>query len=99
VFACLNVKRTAVGLTFSTAAVEPSAFFIHDGTDGTRSLLSRTSWYQNTMSSAVNGVPSDHFEPGRSLIVHCLKSFDDSQPAAILGSILPPSGECRARAS
>ena len=99
VFACLNVKRAAVGLTFSTTAVEPSAFFIHEGTAGTRSLLSSTSWYQNTMSSAVNGAPSDHFAPGRSLIVHCLKSFDDSQPAAIFGSILPPSGEWRTSAS
>ena len=45
------------------------------------------------MSSAVNGAPSDQWEPGRSLIVHCLKSFDDYQPAAILGSIFPPSGE------
>ena len=96
---CLNVQRAAVGLTFSTTAGVPSAFFIHEGIDGTRSLLSSTSWYQNTMSSAVNGAPSDHFEPGRSLIVHCLKSFDDSQPAAILGSILPPSGECRTSAS
>ena len=62
-------------------------------------MFRRTSWYQNTMSSAVNGAPSDHLAPGRSLIVHCLKSFDDSQPAAIFGSILPPSGEWRTSAS
>ena len=71
----------------------PSAFFIHEGSDGTRSLFSSTSLYQNTTSSEENGAPSDQCEPGRSLIVHCRKSFDDSQPAAILGSIFPPSGE------
>ena len=77
----------------------PSAFFIQEGSDGTRSLFSSTSLYQNTMSSAVNGAPSDHLAPGRSLIVHWRKSFDDSQPAAIFGSIFPPSGECRTSAS
>jgi hypothetical protein len=51
------------------------------------------------MSSAVNGAPSDHLAPERSLIVHTRKSFDDSQLAAIFGSILAPSGENRTRAS
>jgi hypothetical protein len=99
VLGCLKVHRAAVGLTFSTTAGVPSAFFIHDGSEGVRSLSRSTSLYQNTMSSAVNGAPSDQRDPGRSLIVHCRKSFDDSQPAAIFGSILPPSGECRTSAS
>jgi len=51
------------------------------------------------MSSAVNGAPSDHRAPFRSLIVYVLKSLADFQPAAIFGSILAPSGEKRTRAS
>jgi hypothetical protein len=99
VFGCLYVQRTAVALTLSTLAGVPSAFRIHDGRAGTRSLFSRTSWYQNRMSSAVKGAPSDHRAPGRSLIVQVRKSREDSHPAAILGSILAPSGENRTRAS
>ncbi len=96
---CLYVQRTAVGPAFSTVAVVPSALRIHEGIAGVRSLFRRTSWYQKTMSSAVNGAPSDHRAPWRSLIVHTLKSFDDSHPAAIFGSILAPSGEKRTSAS
>jgi hypothetical protein len=55
--------------------------------------------YQKTISSAVNGAPSDHRAPARSLTVHTLKSFDESQPAAIFGSIFAPSGEKRTSAS
>ena len=55
--------------------------------------------YQNMKSFAVNGAPSDHLAPWRSLIVHTLKSFDESHPAAIFGSILAPSGENRTSAS
>ena len=55
--------------------------------------------YQNRMSSAVKGAPSDQRAPLRSLMVQTLKSGDDCQPAAIFGSILAPSGEKRTSAS
>ena len=86
------MKRTVLSSTFSTLAGEPSALRSQPGSDGVRSLFSITSLNQNTMSSAVNGAPSDHFEPLRSDRVQTLKSGDDSAPAAILGSIFAPSG-------
>ena len=84
-----------VSSTFSTLAAEPSGFLIQPGRLGVSSLLSSTSLYQNRMSSAVKGWPSDHFEPLRSLIVQVLKSAEGSALSAILGSILAPSGEKR----
>ena len=56
---CLYVKRTVWRSAFSTDAAVPSALRIHQGIAGVRSLFRRTSWYQKTMSSAVNGAPSD----------------------------------------
>ena len=96
---CLYVKRTVCASTFSTDAEVPSPFRIQPGIDGVRSLFRMTSLCQNTMSSAVNGEPSDHRAPLRRRTVHTLKSGEDCQPAAILGSILAPSGEKRASAS
>ncbi|MND01950.1 hypothetical protein D3C83_211500 [compost metagenome] len=66
------MKRTASSATFSTLAGEPSALRIQPGRVGVSSLLSSTSLYQNRMSSAVKGAPSDHFAPLRKLIVHTL---------------------------
>jgi hypothetical protein len=93
------VKRTVVSSTFSTLAAVPSGFLIQPGRVGVSSLLSSTSLYQNKMSSAVKGWPSDHLEPLRSLIVQVLKSADGSAASAILGSILAPSGAKRNNAS
>src|SRR6185369_714419 len=93
------MKRTVLSSTFSTLAAVPSGFLIQPGSDGVSSLLSSTSLYQNRISSAVKGWPSDHFEPLRSLIVQVLKSADGSADSAILGSILAPSGEKRNSAS
>ena len=88
-----------VSSTFSTSAGEPSAFLIQPGSEGVRSLFSRTSLYQNRMSSAVNGAPSDQREPLRSRKVQVLKSVDGSAPKAIFGSMLAPSGEKRNKLS
>ena len=96
---CLYVKRTVWASTFSTDAAVPSPLRSHPGIDGVRSLFRMTSLCQNTMSSAVNGAPSDQRAPLRSLIVQTLKSGDDCQLAAIFGSILAPSGEKRPSAS
>ena len=38
-----------------------------------------TSWYVYSASSAVAGVPSDHFMPGRILKVQVFPSVDDDQ--------------------
>ena len=93
------MKRTVWASTFSTDAAVPSALRSHPGMAGMRSLLRMTSLCQNTMSSAVKAVPSDHRAPLRSRMVQVLKSGDDCHPAAIFGSILAPSGEKRASAS
>ena len=85
--------------TFSTLAGVPSAFLIQPGRVGVSSLLSSTSLYQNRMSSAPNGWPSDHLEPLRSLMVQVLKSAEGVALSATLGSILAPSGEKRNSAS
>ena len=94
-----KVHRTVVSSSFSTVATVPSAFCIHGGVDGVRSSLRTIFSYQNTMSSAVNGSPSDHFMPGRKNTVHWVKSSLDSQPLAMWGMTSPPSGELRTRAS
>ena len=95
----IGEARRCRASTFSTIAGEPSALRIQPGSVGSSSLFCSTSVYQNTMSSAVNGAPSDHFAPARSLIVHCLKSADGVALSAIFGSILAPSGEKRNSAS
>src|SRR2546422_953008 len=59
-----------------TVTGEPSWFFIQTGSAGVRSLFRSTSVYQNMMSSAPNGLPSDHLAPFRSLTVQVVKSLD-----------------------
>jgi hypothetical protein len=93
------VSRTVDASTFSTLAGVPSALRIQPGIDGVRSLFSRTSVYQNRMSSAPNGAPSDQRAPLRNAIVQVLKSADGVALSAIFGSIFDPSGENRNSAS
>ena len=42
--------------------------------------------YANTMSSAVNGWPSDHCAPSRRVMVRLRKSGANSKPLARLGT-------------
>ena len=67
--------------------------------EGVRSLLFTTSLYQNMMSSAVNGSPSDHLLPSRRLMVHWVKSSFGSTLSAYFISTLAPSMEKRTRPS
>ena len=76
-----------------TVTGEPSWFFIQTGSAGVTSLFRSTSVYQNKMSSAPNGLPSDHLAPFRSVTVQAVKSLDDVTLEAYLGSTLVPSGE------
>ncbi len=94
-----KVHCTVVSSSFSTVAVEPSLFCIQTGAFGLRSGLRTMCWYQNMMSSAVNGSPSDHFMPARRNTFHWVKSSLDSQPLAMCGITLLPSGELRTSAS
>ncbi len=59
---CWKSNRTVVSSILTTLPGVPPAT-IQFGGLGARSLLSSTSSHQNTMSSAVNGEPSDHFMP------------------------------------
>ena len=94
-----KVHRTVVSSSFSTVAVEPSSFCIQTGTVGLRSVFSTMCSYQNMMSSAPNGAPSDHFMPSRRNTFHWVKSSFDSQPLAMCGITSLPSGEWRTSAS
>ena len=69
-FGCAKVQRTEVSSSFSTVTTEPSGLLIHTGTDGINSAFCRIELYQNMMSSAVKGSPSDHFMPLRRDTVH-----------------------------
>ncbi len=74
-------------------------FCIQDGMAGIRSLFCSTSLYQNMMSSAVKGEPSDHFIPLRSLTVQVLKSAEGVTLSASFISIVAPSGPNRTSTS
>ncbi len=64
---------------------------------GVSSLFCATSSYQNMKSSVVNGWPSDHFMPLRSLTVTDLKSLATSKLLRMFGVIVLRSGSICSR--
>src|SRR5262245_23767902 len=60
---------------------------MNDALDGFRSSFRYRSSYQNMMSSAVKGSPSDHFIPSRSFRTMVLPPSCNSQPLAMCGTI------------
>ena len=99
VFGSLNFQVTVRSLIFWTATGVPSLFSIQPGIAGMRSLFSRTSLYQKMMSSVVNGEPSDHLVPLRSLTIQVRKSADEVTLSASFISMVAPSGPNRASTS
>lgn len=77
----LVVTRSVIGSTASVLATDPRYSVNGDGLFGTLGTRS----YVNTTSSAVNGVPSENFTPGRSLNVHTLPSTVQDSASAGTG--------------
>ena len=51
------------------------------GLVGVKVSFNRMLWYQNMMSSALNGSPSDHFKPSLRRILQNPKSSDEKSRA------------------
>ena len=81
-----KVQLTVVSSIFSPAGSSP-ATSSQPGLPGERSSLRTKSSSQKTMSSAVNGWPSDHFMPARRYMVMVRPSSENSQSRITFGMI------------